>query len=234
MDHNAQDCVPDLTMVIDPVGRGPDPEACPDWPLSRDDFNRAMRPPRPASDARTRLRAIGVVLHRGTVARVPTDAERAEARGRFFANEAKINWQWSALGFDGIRPAAGGQRQAAHLIVEAAHLRGYLRKVEAREGSAAKAKTDAEKASLQATVDAFPDTLAAYQARLAAVAVGEARHLQRLADEADARRSSDVRGQIEAIRAEAERAAAQLGCQTCPVGGGKLKTPTGRGLPSFL
>lgn len=86
-----------------------------------------------------------------------------------------------------------------------------MRKIEAREARAAKAKDDAEKSSLQATVDAFPDVLAEYQARLAKAEAGEARHLQRLADEADARRASDLRGQIEAIRAEAERAAARLG-----------------------
>lgn len=201
----------DLTMTFDPAALWPDPEDCPDWPLARDALNRAMNAPRSAEEARAKLRGLGYALNGEASARAPTGAECAAARERFFAEGSEVNWRWPLLGFGHLRPATPSVRDASNLIVEAAHIRGYLRKLETRAANAAQAKADAEQARLRALVDGFPNTLAGLERQLEKASEGEARHLQRVADEADARRAHDLRHQITATRQEAERAAARLG-----------------------
>jgi hypothetical protein len=201
---------PDLTLVLDPAELWPAPEGCPDWPLAFDDINRAMNGVGGRDEAAARLHDLARLLNDDKPTRAPTDTERARLRGEYFAPGNVIDWRWSQLGLDHMRPASSAVTSRARLIVEAAHLRGHLRKLDARAAAAAERKEAARLASLRAAVDRAPETLADLERQLAEAEMGEARHLQRLADEQAAHRAHELRAQIVGVKAEAEQAARLL------------------------
>ncbi|MBR3370313.1 MAG: hypothetical protein IKG52_06760 [Rhodobacteraceae bacterium] len=200
----------DLTMVLDPSELWADPENTPDWPLARDDYNRAMTGPRSRDDAILRLRDLGWMLNGTDTTRTPTEAERERLRTEFFRTARHVNWRWDALGLSGTAPASPAVAQRATLIVESCHLRGVLRKLDSRK-AAAMARDEARRvASLRAMVDNAPDALAQLEAQLAEAEAGEARYQQWLADQAAAARAHELRHQIAGIRSEAAQASTRL------------------------
>lgn len=203
----------DLTMTLDPVAIWPDPETCPDWPLTTDALNRGMNPPRSLSQAHEHLSYLSRALNDGKPVTAPTDAQRAELQERYFTartSQFATHRVWDALGLTDIRAALPGVNSTAQQIVQACHLRGYIRKLSERD-RLARERAEAQRiASLQAKIASAPDQLAAFERQLAEAEKGEARHLQRLADEQDAHRAAELRRTIAAIRSEAAQATAAL------------------------
>src|SRR3546814_11144061 len=71
----------------------------------------------------------------------------------------------------------------AQLIVDAAHVRGYLRKLDAEEARAAEAKDRNERAKAETTLDRWLTSVAEGGKELASLADAAARHKQRIEDE---------------------------------------------------
>lgn len=203
----------DLTMTLDPVAIWPDPETCPDWPLTTDSFNRGMNPPRSLSQALEHLSHLSRALNDGKPVTAPSDAQRAELHERYFTartNPYATHRVWDALGLTDIRAASPGVNSTAEQIVQACHLRGYIRKLSERDRLARERAEAHRIASLQAKVADTPAMLARFEAELAEAEKGEKRHLQRLADERDAARAAELRVAIAAIKSEAAQAKAAL------------------------
>ena len=122
----------DLTMVFDPAAIWPDPEACPDWPLTTDGYNRMHNPPRSLVEAQGSLSRLSRAMNDGKPATAPTEAQQAELQGRYFKarpSPTAAHRVFDALGLTDIRAASPGVNSTAEQLVLACHLRGYIRKL---------------------------------------------------------------------------------------------------------
>lgn len=200
----------DLTLTLDAAEFWPEPETCPDWPLARDEFNRAMNAPRSRDDAALRLRDLGRLLNQTDTTRAPTEAERARLKAQYFRAGQVVNWRWDALGLTGTAPASPSVQREAELIVEAVHLRGYLRRLDTAAQIARERAEAGRLSQLRARVDAAPDTLADLERQLVDAEQGEARYRQWEADRLAAARAHELRVQIDGVRAEVAQAARGL------------------------
>jgi hypothetical protein len=208
-----QTTTPDLTRLFAPEDLWPDPSDCPEWPVYPDAFNASMNGPRTRQDAESRLYSLSRQLHGNETPRDPTPAEKQTAHERFFAEPTPgnwKNWQFQALGLT-FRPANHSVEAQARAAVEAAHVRGWLRKLDAAAELESKRKRDAEQARLQSKVKSWPEREAATAAELERLQEGEKRHLQRIADEKAYYRARDLRAYLEGGRREAVQAAQSLG-----------------------
>jgi len=203
----------DLTMTFDPAAIWPNAEDCPDWPLTDDELNRRMNPPRSMSQAQDHLAHLSRALNDGKPVTAPTDAQRTALRARYFkarTSPTATHRIFDALGLADIRAASPGVNSVAEQIVLACHLRGYVRKLSERERLARERRDAARLAGLRDKVDHAPDQLARFAAELAEAEKGEKRHHQRLADEHAATRAAELRRAIDAITSEAAQAEAAL------------------------
>jgi hypothetical protein len=174
-----QTTTPDLTRLFAPEDLWPDPSDCPEWPVYPDAFNASMNGPRTRQDAESRLYSLSRQLHGNETPRDPTPAEKQTAHERFFAEPTPgnwKNWQFQALGLT-FRPANHSVEAQARAAVEAAHVRGWLRKLDAAAELESKRKRDAEQARLQSKVKSWPEREAATAAELERLQEGEKRHL---------------------------------------------------------
>ena len=201
---------PDLTLVLDPSELWPDPAACPDWPLSLDMTGRNVSVGASRDEAAARLRQIHRFLHDGASTRAPTPAERADLRQRYFRTGTRVNWRWDALNLADTVPASPDVSDRAELLVQAAHVRGYLRKLDTAAETERERAEAARLETLRRRVDGAPGVLAGLEAQLAELAEAEARHLQRIEDERAAARARELRHQIDGVKAEAAQAARVL------------------------
>lgn len=200
------DTAVDLTMTLDCTELWPDPAACPDWPLQLDMHGRDVSTGASRDEAAARLRQIHRFLHDGAATRAPTPAERASLRQRFFRTGTRVNWRWDALNLADLAPASPDVADRAELLVQAAHVRGYLRKLDAHS-DAARQRAEADRLeSLRRRVDDAPETLRRLEDQLAAAEAGEARYLQWQADQRAAARAAELRAQLDMVRSEAAQA----------------------------
>lgn len=200
----------DKTLTLDPAELWSDPADCPDWPLSLDMLGRVVPVGRSREEAAERLRQIHHMLHDGATTQAPTEAERADMHARYFQPGALVNRRWDALGLTGTAPASPAVSEAAQVIVEAVHIRGYLRKLDSA-AETERARTEANRLeALRRRVDGAPETLRRLEEQLAEAEEGEARYKKWLADQHAAARAAELRDQIDGVRAEAAQARASL------------------------
>lgn len=205
----------DKTLIINPAEVWPEPSDCPTWPLNRDAKSAAMNGPGNRQDAEQRLAKLHNALHGDKPTRAPSDAERQKLIERHFTGEplsagySGAKWQYEALGMPFIRDCSNSDN-AAGMVVEAAHIRGYLRKLDAKAEADAKARAAAEDARLRDKAEGWPAREKALQKELDSLAEAEARHKQALEDEQAARRCVEIRQQLRNGQQQAQKAAAEL------------------------
>ncbi|RFC68161.1 MULTISPECIES: hypothetical protein [Mesorhizobium] len=202
----------DLAMTFDPEVLWPDANDCPDWPLM-DENSRRMNPSFSRFDAENRLKRLRYMLNKGTEdLRPPTKAEAEQAKELLFEAGTAPNWRWVALGFKGMRPARR-DNDAAEMVLEAVHVRGWLRKLDERAASAAKATAAREQDRLKFAVSTYVDNVEGLKAELASLEEAAARHAQRAADEQAFNRANAIRQSLQWDRSAAVVAAKQLGIE---------------------
>lgn len=205
--------VADLTMTFNPAEFWPDAQACPDWPvLDVHDPGNWMRGRRPAVERLERLQAM---LSGDHAVRSPTAAEVERSKAEHFQQldnpRVSPNVRWYQIGFTGYGPRRANDQRAADHIVEALHLRGYLRKLDEQDAQRAeRAKAD-ETAHQRRYVDSYTASLPGKLKQLDELAPAIARHKQRLEDEAAVQRASNIKQEVRHGYAEARRAASALG-----------------------
>ncbi|MBB4099784.1 hypothetical protein [Sphingomonas kyeonggiensis] len=197
----------DRTQLLDPAQYWPDATKCPDWPLltgtMRYDGERGQR------GAERRLETIGQYLNRAPgELRSPTAEEREEAFAKMFRRTGS---NWHALGILNLSPLGMMVEAEAGLIVEACHLRGYLRKLQVAADHAVEAARRAKQAEARRTLEDYRATAPAEIEEFRSLAEAVARHQQRLDDERAFDRSRALRQHVETLHSAAVQAAHTLG-----------------------
>lgn len=201
--------VVDLTMVLDPAELWPDAGQCPDWPyVPPTNLDFIPRGRKAAEDALAALRSH---LAHGAPTRDPSPAEQAALRVELFRTDQPENAWAIRHGVFGLGPRGPIDRRP-DAVVQAAHIRGYLRRLnhEADRAGAMKAHNDrigAER-NLERAVATHAETLAEYEG----LAEAAARHQQRLDDErAFFRRNEIKRHVLPGLSEQARQASNTLG-----------------------
>jgi hypothetical protein len=201
----------DRTQILDCKELWPDPLACPDWPMEYDapGSSRRYEGERGRRGAESRLEQLGQFLNRGGgKLRVPGEDDRAVEFARIFKREGDI---YHRYGVANLSPLGRNMEAQAGLIVEAAHVRGYLRKLDAQEQAQAIADEKRKVADAQARVDGFARMSVEAAAELATLAEAAARHQQRLDDEKAFDRCKAIRQNVRHAHSDAIMAAHRLG-----------------------
>lgn len=208
---------PDYTLARNPAELWPDPMACPDFPFSTGLPGATRTGGRYSlDDARNRLAIIGAQVNApDTELRVPTPAEIADFERRCFAqigagDTSQKNARFAALGFPGLRPANGEPGEVARRVMEAIHLRGYIRKLEIEAERAAQEADDAKERALRRDLQGFDAMVSAKLPELERLREAEERHLQRIADERAHQRCVELRRSLRLGHQRAIEAAAEL------------------------
>lgn len=197
----------DLTQTFNPEKFWPKADACPDWPLSIGSIVSHGAGSKQAAEKR--LSYINNYLHQGVELHAPTAKEVEQIKSDYFS-QGNHGQHWLALGVYGltVRP---GTRDMADLIVEALHIRGYLRKLEDRERRNQQSIDDENTYRNRQTVESYKRSVPECERQLAELADAEARHKQRLEDEKAFNKAADIRQSLKFSKSEAERAAHALG-----------------------
>ena len=201
----------DMTHVLDPAEFWPDPMSCPDWPMEYDDgySKRRYEGPRGKAGAEMRMQMLGSALNRGiTNLRKPTQEERAAEFARTFKRAGSPFYRY------GINDLAARDRlteDQARMMVDALHVRGYLRKLEAIEARQEEARKERPRAEARQTLARYRNTVDGSTEEIAALAEAAARHQQRIDDEKAFNRSRMLRQNLETLHANAVTAAHVLG-----------------------
>ena len=209
----------DRTMILDPAELWPDPLDCPDWPYETG--TRRYEGLRGRVGAEARLDMLARHLNRGAsqdrngglVLRAPTKAERDAMFARTFRREGA---RWYDLGLIDLAPADRVVEADAGVIVDAAHVRGYLRKLDALEAKAAEDKERREREQAQRAVDGYATALANGRTEIASLAEAVARHEQRIADERAFARAHSLKQTLSMGHFDAVQAARKLGIEPPP------------------
>lgn len=211
---------PDYSLLRDPAEIWPEPEDCPVYPTNAGgEVHGRGRYDKDEAEARLSY-LIGLLGSSEGPFRAPTDAEKRAFMSRHFVipepgtNSGKMQ-RLARLGFGGLQTASGDLGRKAMAAVEAVHLRGYLRKLEAEAQQNEALTDDREKRKLKAVVTGFTAILGNHVAELNALAASEERHLQAKADALAHARCVELRRTLKIRYAAAEVAASELG-QTIP------------------
>ena len=197
----------DLTRILDPAELWPDPEACPDWPLDASHVNLD------GGSAQRRLESLYQALNRtsGPVP-VPTPEQAAASRAEHFRPGPTNIPRWTALGITDLQPASRTS-DYTNLMVEAAHIRGHRRKLEARESRRQAHAADLARSAHQNRLDGFPAAQEAVLADLGRVGPGAARHARLEQDEKDYWAWIEAKRILQGIQDDATRAAKAVGVE---------------------
>lgn len=121
----------------------PNERACPDWPMLGKGQVYSGRTGK--AGAEERLEALGRYLNRGSISlHVPTADERSAEFARVFKRRGT---KWYSFGIVDLSPLGMMTEDEAGMMIEACHIRGYLRKLEAasiRDAEAAEQRKQAE------------------------------------------------------------------------------------------
>lgn len=203
----APESIIDRTQILKPEQFWPNAADCPDWP--------ALRPteqylgPRGKAGAEQRLEAVGRGLNRGHgKLRVPMPAEVEAEFARTFRRSGST---WYHLGIRELSALGMMAEGDAGLIVEACHLRGYLRKLEAKATQEVDEAKRRRANEARQTLEDYRATVPAEIEEIKSLAEAAARHRQRLDDEKAFDRSHMLRQHIEGLHNYAIQAAHTLG-----------------------
>lgn len=200
---------PDRTHILDPKDFWPNVRECPDWPHLGP--NQRYDGPRGKAGAEARLETIGWHLNRGTTSlHVPSADERTSEFARIFKRTGSFG-NWYSLGIIDLSPLGMMAENEAMLMVEACHIRGYLRKLEDAAVRDAEAAVQRKEAAARRTLERYRAETPATIAEIGALAEAAARHQQRIDDEAAARRWRMLTESVEGGHTEAVKAAHALG-----------------------
>ena len=205
----------DLSLIRPPESIWAEPEDCPDYPLAvlNEKPLRASR-----EDAEGRLAwLLGEMHPLGAILRPPTPDEAEAALAEHFKPTEKgessgVIRRFERLGFPGLRHKIDSRGVQ---IVEAVHVRGYLRKLD--KEAEARVVDDAAEARRphQRVVESYLRSHATDSDALLSLAEGYGRHAQWLLDKRAFEQAVDLRASIGRRRVEAERAARAIG-ETLP------------------
>ena len=200
----------DRRLILDPKDFWPDALKCPDWPALGPN---EVHPGRIGKlGAEQRLETIGLHLNRGDgELRVPTQDERDDVFARTFRRVPNNNPRWQRIGIRNLSPLGMMVESHAELMVEACHIRGYLRKLEAAEKRAVEQAEEHRKAEARRTLADYRAQATAEIAEIKSLAEAAARHCQRIEDERAFARSQMLRDHVETLHSAAVRAAHTLG-----------------------
>jgi len=219
----AAQAVADLTLIFDPAEVWPDPDACPDWPLTPQQNAQGLGFVG-LKAAGERLEHLQHVLGRSAPLAPPTDEEREALRRRYFVEYSadENNGQgrnvgpWSiSLGLRGVSWRDHTTESTARMIVEALHVRGYLRKLDAMAERHKVVAEDHKRRGLQQTLDAYPNQ--SLLDEYASLAEAAARHQQRLDDEKAFHRRAEIKRNFTFGYSAVTAAARELGVQPPPL-----------------
>ncbi len=198
----------DRTLILDPAELWPDPLSCPDWPIET--ATRRYEGQRGRAGAEAHLERLGAILNRGGKLHVPSAEERAEAFAQIFARHGSDFYRYGITGLSALNRTVEEQ---ARVAVDAAHVRGYLRKLDLQEAEAAEAEQRRLVDEARHQFDNFNASVAAGRAELTDLAEAEARHKQREADERAAARCVEIRRNLRHSHYPAVQAAGVLGVE---------------------
>ncbi|MXP09599.1 hypothetical protein [Pseudoblastomonas halimionae] len=201
----------DRTMVLDPAELWSDIESCPDWPIVSAANLQHMQIVKGEATAEARLDTIGRLLNGSArQLREPTQSEREAEFDRVFDPAKAPLPRWRGLGLT-FGPRKLLTEEDASLIVEAAHLRAYLRKLSTHEAKRAEEAERREIDRAQRTLDGYADHQRRDLAELSDLSEAAARHEQRIADERAFHRVAEIRQSLSRGHDEAAQAARELG-----------------------
>ena len=211
----------DLTLALDPAEfYGADLAGCPTWPVSLG-INPDPVVSRPG-DAEARLEQIRAYLNRvGAPLREPTKRERAELRERYFTapveqsfeDSDEVAWR-NRHGMAGLRPRDRTNTARLNLIVEAAHIRGFIAKSVEDQRRAAEAKAAGDRDRAERSLARASEDHARYLAEFDGLKEGAARHQQRLDDERAFARANEIKNNVlPSLETGARQAANTLGIE---------------------
>lgn len=199
----------DRTRILDPKDIWRDPMACPDWPALTG--NMRYDGVRGKTGAEARLETIGHYLNRGEGAlRVPTEDEREAQFAVTFRRSGSFA-NWHAMGIHNLSPLGMMAEADAMLMVEACHIRGYLRKLEAAAQRDADVVQERKLAEARHTLAEYRRTVPAEIEEHDGLAEAVARHKQRIEDERAFDRSRAIRDHVATLHSAAVQAAHTLG-----------------------
>lgn len=197
----------DRTRILDPKDFWPKATDCPDWPHLRP--SQVYMGARGKAGAEARLEHIGTFLNRGTgTLCVPSDTERD---GEFARTFRRSGGNWYHLGINNLSPLGRMVEDEASLIVEACHIRGYLRKLEAIADQQAEAAEQRKKAEARRTLEDYRAKAPGHVAEIKELAEAVARHRQREEDERAVGLDRMHRDQLDTLYSAAVSAAHTLG-----------------------
>lgn len=204
---------PDLTLGFDPAAIWPDPMDCPRYP-----FFELSRPLASRAAIHDRLVQLVVTVngYAAEYAAPDPDAVAGFVAAHFKAKPPRLTDTTTrycdAMGppFAGMVPDEKMARRAMAFI-EAIHLRGWVRKLDALDAKAkAEAATKAE-GQARARLDEWRREVAELTAAIVDRSEAEARHRRRVADEKAARANAAARYTLRMHHAQAMDAARVLG-----------------------
>lgn len=206
------EAAPDLAQLLDPSEIWPDPADCPDWPISFGPSS-GLTVQGPAA-ARARLEHLTRFLSGGRKVStgMPSLQDRKRLRAEFFTTERVENAWAIRHGVRGLGPAHPKMADRATAIVEAAHIRGYLRKLELADQAMAERDKAAKESSARVVLAQAQERHAAALSEYKGLEIAAARHEQRCADERAFRRRQELqRHTFPGIEADVRAAANTLG-----------------------
>lgn len=209
----AAETIVDRTLILDPAALWPDPLSCPDWPVEIG--GRRYEGLRGRKGAKARLEMLSQHLNRGAgKVRPPSKDEREELSAKMFLQSGT---EWHHLGIRGLSSRDRTVERDAHVIVDAVHVRGYLRKLDAQEKAQAEADERQKIAQARRRLDGYNQSVTDGRAELTALAEAEARHRQRIEDEQAFNRCHAIRQNLRHGHYDATQAAAKLGVEAPPM-----------------
>ncbi len=206
---------PDLTQLRDPAVLWPDPMDCPEWPLAAGGERQSLRPTR--DEAQGALANHIDALHGADATlRPPSKAEIEAAIARYFqvrepGSGGGSSGRFDTLGYEGLRKSLSDTWGHSSRIIDATHIRGYLRKLDAENEQANALKVGRDERQLKARVSRYTSIRGDRLAELEQLKAAEERHLQTIADQRAHARSVEVRRQLRIGHADAQAAAKDLG-----------------------
>ncbi|SLN09977.1 hypothetical protein ROJ8625_00137 [Roseivivax jejudonensis] len=198
---------PDLTMVRDPASIWPDPFECPDYPLTV--AGERLTGAYSRAQAEQKLRTLSKQMNGNHSLHKPSEHERSAALSTHFKQQrghGPARPLMNALGFTDMAPTQQGK-----LIAQAVHLRGYLRKLEARDAEREKAAQERREHKARSKLERYSSYVDGLEAEADELLARAERYRQFLADKAAYHRVMDLRTEIDATHREAATAAAELG-----------------------
>lgn len=196
----------DRTQILDVEKLWPKPSDCPDWPIET--ATRRYEGRRGRAGALEQLERLNLVLNRSGNVHAPNEHEREGAFGRVFAPHGSM---FHELGIKNLRALDRTTEEQAYLIVQAAHLRGYLRKLDAQDVADAAAKERRDRAEAERTLDSWLTEVSERGKEYAALEEAAARHQQRIDDEKAFTRRREIAINMRHALFPARQAAAKLG-----------------------